>query len=185
MKLRSLSVLTLISMTVLASSVVAQMPSQHDRVKGLEPFIGYWQSEVQQPNGPKGTLSGLGRWTSNKSFVQISWSFQPEGEEPMHYGTVLVGWNGKEKQLNSWAFFPDSVWVVEASLDGSVLSMSGSGTTAEGKATSSDTTYAIAGDELTVSNKNAKEDGEELPDSSYTLKKRERPRDVAVAGPGR
>lgn len=162
---------------LVAGAAVAQEgpPSQYEHVKGLEPFIGFWQGDFQPPGGPEGTVTGFCRWTSNRSYAQFQWSFQPEGGERMHVGTVLIGWDGGVKGLKSWTFFPEGQSQGEASLEDGVLTVMGRGTTADGQATSAKATYKVSEDELTLTVSDAKVGDEEMPGYSFTVQKRERP----------
>ena len=78
--------------------------------------------------------------------------------------------------MNSWSFFPEGQGNGEAPLENGVLSIAGRGTTVDGEETSSNVTYEISGDKLTVTVKNAKRGDQEMPGYSFTVQKRERPR---------
>ena len=150
-------------------------PSQYEHVKGMADFIGFWSGDFQPPNGPEGRLLVFCRWTSNRSYASFGIMMQ-SGDQRTHIGTTQVGWNGGDKQLNVWGFWPDQQTHGKASLESGKLQIKSKGTTVDGIKTSADVTYTVDGDTLTISVKNRRQGDSEQPDMNIKLERRQRPR---------
>jgi hypothetical protein len=150
-------------------------PSQYEHVKGMADFIGFWAGDFQPPNGPEGTLRVSCRWTSNRSYASFGIMMQ-SGDERTHIGTTQVGWNGADKQLNAWGFWPDQQTHGKASVESGKLQIKSTGTTVDGIKTSADVTYAVAGDTMTITVKNRRQGDSEQPDMNIKLERRQRRR---------
>ena len=151
----------------------AQEPprSQYERVKGLEPFIGFWAGDA--PEGQEGGLAVSCRWAANKSYGQFSiWSRNED--ERTHLGTISIGWDGAEKKLAMWAFFPDVQAKAYPTIDGKTIKWSSKGTNSEGQKTSADVKFAVDGDTLTIEVRNSRRGDEAQPDMTLSLKRRQR-----------
>ena len=158
---------------MLASASVGQeLPSQNEHIKGLEPFIGFWEGEAPNTGG---TLNVWGRWASNNSFAQFQF-FLRGGDERTHIGTVIVGYSGENQQVKMWGFWPDSVIQGKvAEVGDGTLTYQSEGVTADGAKTGADVTWKADGDEVTINIANQHSDGEERPEMQVTLKRRDRP----------
>lgn len=176
----SLAVMVCLLVAALATTAVAQEPpSQYERLEQLEPYVGFWQGDFQPSDGAAGTLFANARWTSNRSYVQIQWSFQADDAErtrrvPMV--TVVLGWDGKHEQIRCWTFHPAGALVGPVSVTDDGMVINEAGTTFEGEPMSNKATYKIEGDQLKVTITDSKIGGESKPDMSLTLTKRERRR---------
>ena len=162
----------LFSALLMSSFALAQEPrSQYDRVKGVEPFIGFWAGEA--PEGEGNRLMITCRWAANKSYGQFQ-IWNRSDDERNHLGTINVGWDGAEKKLALWTFFPDAQAKANPTIDGNTMKWSSQGTTSEGEKTSADVKFAVDGDTLTVEVRNSRRGEEAQPDMTISLKRRQR-----------
>ena len=171
---RSLSVFAVLLVAVFNSVGSAQdLPSQQEHIKGLEPFMGFWEGELPNTDA---TLNVWGRWASNNSFAQFQFSVRGE-DDRTHIGTVIVGYSGETQKVNMWGFWPDSTMQGQVTeVKEGTLAYQSTGVNAEGMKTTADATWKAEGDEVTIHVTNRRQNGEEQPDMHVTLKRRERPR---------
>lgn len=146
-------------------------PSQYEHVKGLEPFIGFWASDSDE--GQDGGIAMFCRWAANKSYGQFNIWLRNEGERT-HLGNISVGWDGAEKKLALWSFFPAGQAKAFPSIDGGTMKWSSQGTTAEGEKMSADVKFEVDGDTLTVEVRNSRRGEVAQPDVDLSLKRRQR-----------
>ena len=169
-----LSLCSMLLAVMLASVTLAQeLPSQQEHIKGLEPFMGFWQGELTDVGV---TLNVSGRWASNGSYAQFQFSVRGE-EERTHVGTVIVGYSGEEQKVKMWGFWPDSA--IEGTVtdvkDGT-LAYQSTGVNADGTKATADATWKAEGDEVTIHITNRQSDGQQQPDMHVKLQRRERRR---------
>jgi hypothetical protein len=150
------------------------MSTQYEHIKGLEPFVGYWQGDLPSTDG--GTITAMGRLSSNKSYLQIHFTVRSE-DERTHIGTIIVGRDFASDQLMMWGFWPDQQVTGSATISENTVSWKSNGTTADGAESSSNVAMSVDGDELTVSVTNSRRGDEERPDMNIKFAKREWRRD--------
>ena len=80
-----------------------QVSPNYEQLKGLEHFVGEWQTSMSQ-NGVevfRGTASY--KWTKNKSFLLATYC----DEKGEYVATEVFGWDAATNKMRLWSFKPD------------------------------------------------------------------------------
>jgi hypothetical protein len=130
---------------VCVAAQAQQPPSNYERLKVLEPFLGPWVYEgpfhIDVPgvlkDGAEVRIPFLYTWDVNKNAVVMNWSIQAEGKDALA-GVVLIGWDPRGGRIVDRAFtsagsHSRGVWTV----DGKTLTIKGQETAPDGTQTSS------------------------------------------------
>lgn len=90
-------------------------PDAHTALRQLEWLMGSWQDESEDA-----IVESTTRWSTSGSFLIRSYTVQNEGDEQIHHGTQVIGWDPREGRIRSWVFdgdgsFGEGAWVRDGS----------------------------------------------------------------------
>ena len=172
---RSTLAIALLASTLFANAAHGQQPAEgFQHIEALEPFVGMWRADSDSGDDAGG-FGMIARWASNKSYLQLQFTARPN-DERMHFGTVLIGHDVATNKVTMWGFWPDQQSRGDVNVGENEMSWASKGDSARGE-TSADASLSISGGELTIAVTNARRGGEDRPDMTLVLKKRQRRRD--------
>lgn len=88
-----------------SEEVVEAKASNYEHLKGLEPFVGEWITEMD------GTTIAIDcQWTANQNYLGRKYRVSTDGEVDSS-GLQIIGWDAKNKQIRSWLFDSDGGFV--------------------------------------------------------------------------
>ena len=116
-------------------------PSQYEHLKELEWLIGSWTDQDEQSS-----IEMTSRWTKNQTFITRSFAAS-EGDQIVLSGMQLIGYDAVKEEIRSWTFdsdggFNEGRW----SKLKNGWTVTSSGSTADGRKTSSLNTFSDIGE---------------------------------------
>jgi uncharacterized protein (TIGR02246 family) len=88
-----------------SEDVVESKPSNYERLKELEFFVGQWITD-----GDEMTVEFECQWTANQNYLSRKYHVSIE-EEVQSSGLEIIGWDAKNEQIRSWLFDSDGGFV--------------------------------------------------------------------------
>jgi hypothetical protein len=166
-------ILTIGLLAVAGRSSAQEAPlSQFEHIKGLEPFVGFWQSDTPEEEGGPATL--VCRLIANRSYLQMQLSMQVEGERET-IATMLIGKDHAKDQVAFWGFWADQQTMGKnVEVGEGTAKWSETGEMPGGGKSSADVVIKASGDEMTVDVSNVKKAGEDQPEMHITFKRSQR-----------
>ena len=127
-----------------------QLPSQYQKLRRFDVFIGQWIGELDLPGGPDDTqVVANAKWSSNKSYVVIEYSMIT-AKQRTHIGTQRFGLNSETGDVHCWSFWPDRQSAGAVSFQGNFIIVESKGKQLNGNTTSSRIHYEVFGGILTI-----------------------------------
>ena len=176
MRLRILSTASILAIGLFVvghrSSAQEAPPSQFEHISGLEPFVGFWQSDTPEEDGGPARL--VCRLISNRSYLQMQLSMQVDSERET-IATMLIGKDHAKDQVAFWGFWADQQTKGDnVEVGEGTAKWSEAGEMPGGGKSSAKVAMKVSGDELTVDVTDVKKAGEDQPEMHIKFKRSQR-----------
>jgi hypothetical protein len=175
MRIRSRSLVSFLALGLVAMATEASAqdgpPPEFEKIKALEPFVGFWEHASPQENGEPVMASS--RFISNRRYLQMQVSSQSE-EGRQIFGTMLIGWDHAKEQVTYWGFWPDQQLIGSVEVGNGTAKWHQTAALPGGEKSSANVVMKVSGDEFTIDVTDSKRGDEQQPDMHFTFKRSER-----------